>query len=184
MEVFVSDSVHTADVLGASPCYRHLSYDSYERDEQGILHMKYDEPEHPFDIWCVEVKVSRADYLNGYAEKGCNKHYVLAPREMIAPSELPKHVGLVEYDERVRPAIHNGYPIPTVPCLKVKKKCQKQIIDDKAILKHIGRMGDMATTNMTRLILDKCKDLWVLTPDEMRQLAIREEAKGSEALLS
>lgn len=168
MEVFVGDSYHTADVLGASPNYRH-----YNWGDGGT-----EEPAHPFTIWCVEVKVSYTDFKNGYADRGCNKHYVLAPKGMIDVKELPKHVGLLEYDDAVRPAIHNGYPQPNVPCIKAKKKCRRQEIDDSTILKHIGRMGDMATTNMTRLILDKQKTLWTLTPSEMEKLAIVEQAKN------
>jgi hypothetical protein len=173
MEVFVGDSAHTADILGASPNYRHYNWLSAGSHEPA-----YEEPTHPFTIWCVEVKVSYADFKNGYADRGCNKHYILAPKGLLDPKvDLPKHVGLLEYDETVRPAIHNGYPQPSVPCLKVKKKCQRQEIDDKTILRHIGRMGDMATTNMTRLILDKQKELWVLTSLELQQMAIVEQTK-------
>lgn len=166
----VGDSAHMADVLGASPNYRHYNWGNSGTEE----------PAHPFTIWCVEVKVSYADFKNGYADRGCNKHYVLTPKGMLEPKDLARHIGLVEYDETIRPQIHNGYPMPRVPSLQVKRKCQRQEIDDKTILKHIGRMGDMATTNMTRLILDKQKELWTLTPTEMEQAAINAERRKTK----
>jgi hypothetical protein len=47
----------------------------------------------------IEVKVSRSDFRNGFICSGCNYHYILAPMRMLAPYEIPKGVGLIEYNK-------------------------------------------------------------------------------------
>lgn len=47
----------------------------------------------------IEVKISRSDFRNGFICSGCNYNYVLAPMRMIAPYEVPKRVGLIEYNK-------------------------------------------------------------------------------------
>jgi len=47
----------------------------------------------------VEVKVSRSDFRAGLACSGCNYHYILTPLRLLAPSEVPKGVGLIEYNK-------------------------------------------------------------------------------------
>ena len=46
----------------------------------------------------VEVKVSRSDFRSGFCCSGCNYNYLLAPMRMVSPWELPRGVGLVEYN--------------------------------------------------------------------------------------
>jgi len=46
----------------------------------------------------IEVKVSKSDFKNGFICTGTNYNYVLAPSKLIAPSLLPKGVGLIEYN--------------------------------------------------------------------------------------
>jgi hypothetical protein len=46
----------------------------------------------------VEVKVSRGDYLNGFACTGCNYNYLLTPMRLVSPGEVPGGVGLIEYN--------------------------------------------------------------------------------------
>jgi hypothetical protein len=46
----------------------------------------------------VEVKVSRSDFRNGFYCSGCNYNYLLTPMKLVSPWELPKGVGLVEYN--------------------------------------------------------------------------------------
>ena len=47
----------------------------------------------------IEVKVSRSDFRSGFACSGCNYHYVLTPLRLLAPSEVPRGVGLIEYNK-------------------------------------------------------------------------------------
>jgi len=47
----------------------------------------------------IEVKVSRGDFRAGFACSGCNYHYVLTPLRLLAPSEVPRGVGLIEYNK-------------------------------------------------------------------------------------
>lgn len=43
---------------------------------------------------CIEVKVSRADYLSGY-HSPCELNYLLVPEGLVAKDELPAHIGLL-----------------------------------------------------------------------------------------
>ena len=47
----------------------------------------------------VEVKVTRGDFRAGFACSGCNYHYLLTPMRLLAPSEVTKGVGLIEYNK-------------------------------------------------------------------------------------
>ncbi|MBN2335688.1 hypothetical protein JXL21_09015 [Candidatus Bathyarchaeota archaeon] len=46
----------------------------------------------------VEVKVSRSDFRNGFTCTGCNYNYLLTPMRLVSPGEVPKGVGLIEYN--------------------------------------------------------------------------------------
>jgi hypothetical protein len=46
----------------------------------------------------VEVKVSRSDFRGGLVCSGCNYHYVLTPMRLVSPWEVPRGVGLVEFN--------------------------------------------------------------------------------------
>ena len=46
----------------------------------------------------IEVKVSRSDYRNGFFASGCNYNYLLTPMRLVAPWEIPRGVGLIEYN--------------------------------------------------------------------------------------
>ncbi|HUS78859.1 MAG TPA: hypothetical protein VM050_09385 [Patescibacteria group bacterium] len=46
----------------------------------------------------VEVKVSRSDFRGGLICSGCNYHYVLTPMRLVSPWEVPRGVGLVEFN--------------------------------------------------------------------------------------
>jgi hypothetical protein len=47
----------------------------------------------------IEVKVTRSDFRAGFACSGCNYHYLLTPLRLLAPSEVPKGIGLIEYNK-------------------------------------------------------------------------------------
>jgi hypothetical protein len=46
----------------------------------------------------VEVKVTRSDFRAGFACSGCSYHYVLTPLRLLSPSEVPRGIGLIEYN--------------------------------------------------------------------------------------
>jgi len=46
----------------------------------------------------VEVKVSRGDYINGFACTGCNYNYLLTPMRLVSPGDVPSGLGLIEYN--------------------------------------------------------------------------------------
>ncbi len=52
----------------------------------------------------IEVKISRQDFKTGYVCTGLNYHYLLTPKDMVSLKEIPKHVGLLEYDPKIHPA--------------------------------------------------------------------------------
>ena len=56
----------------------------------------------------VEVKVSRSDFRAGFACSGCNYHYVLTPLRLLTPSEVPRGVGLIEYNKHKFTCEYNG----------------------------------------------------------------------------
>jgi hypothetical protein len=47
----------------------------------------------------VEVKVTRGDFRSGFACSGCNYHYLLTPIRLLAPFEVPRGIGLIEYNK-------------------------------------------------------------------------------------
>lgn len=48
-------------------------------------------------VRCIEVKVSRADFLTGYCHGG-DYNYILAPKGVLKPSDMPANIGLIEAD--------------------------------------------------------------------------------------
>lgn len=46
----------------------------------------------------IEVKVSRSDFRNGFVCRGINYAYLLTPMGLVKKKEVPKYVGLLEYD--------------------------------------------------------------------------------------
>lgn len=47
----------------------------------------------------VEVKISRSDFKNGFVTTGCNYHYLLTPMRLVNVAEIPKWIGLLEYNK-------------------------------------------------------------------------------------
>ncbi len=46
----------------------------------------------------IEVKVSRGDFRNGFVCTGCNYNYLLTPMRLVSPGDVPRGVGLIEYN--------------------------------------------------------------------------------------
>jgi len=93
---------HTViDVCGAGEKYfphrkrriRQEDYDDFRLENPHLY-------EYPYNILRgVEVKVSRSDFKNGLVCSGCNYHYVLTPMRLVAPHEVPRGLGLIEYNK-------------------------------------------------------------------------------------
>lgn len=47
----------------------------------------------------IEVKVSRGDFKNGFICSGCNYHHILIPMRLLTAPEVPKGVGLIEFNK-------------------------------------------------------------------------------------
>ena len=68
-------------------------YDGFELENPHMYEYSYN------ILRGLEVKVSRSDFRNGFVCSGCNYHYVLTPMRLVSPHEVPKVVGLVEYNK-------------------------------------------------------------------------------------
>lgn len=138
------NSVYRADVLGAAPLYGHYVWDAHQVVP----------PLRNFEIWCLEVKISRADFASGYVQNGCNKHYVVAPPHLIVPSELPRHIGLIEQDP-IAFQIAQFNTGSWVPTMHVVKKAKKQDIEPYWIQRYRESIATAATTSLIATIINK-----------------------------
>lgn len=46
----------------------------------------------------IEVKVSRADFKNGFIHVGCNYNYLMVPKGLVEKNEVNKDIGIIEVD--------------------------------------------------------------------------------------
>ena len=95
------DSHTVIDICGVGEKFfphnkRRIKQEEYD----GFKIEKPNQFEYPYNILRgIEVKVSRSDFMNGLLCSGCNYHYVLTPMRLVAPYEVPKGVGLIEYNK-------------------------------------------------------------------------------------
>ena len=95
------DSHLVIDVCGVGEKFfphnkRRIKQEEYD----GFKIEKPNQFEYPYNILRgIEVKVSRSDFRNGLVCSGCNYHYVLTPMRLVAAHEVPKGVGLIEYNK-------------------------------------------------------------------------------------
>lgn len=59
----------------------------------------------------IEVKVSRSDFKHGFICSGCNYHYLITPKGLVKPEEVPKGVGFITVD--INNFHSKFYPSPT-----------------------------------------------------------------------
>ena len=57
----------------------------------------------------VEVKISRSDFRGGLICSGCNYHYVLTPMRLVSPWEVPRGVGLIEFNRYARARVRGEH---------------------------------------------------------------------------
>jgi hypothetical protein len=94
------DNHSVIDVLGIGLKYfshgrrriRQDDYDGFTLENPSRLEYGYN------ILRGIEVKVSRSDFRNGFVCSGCNYHYVLAPMRLVASHEVPRGVGLIEFN--------------------------------------------------------------------------------------
>lgn len=98
-----------------------------------------DEHYKPIIVRGIEIKTSRSDYFNGFVRSGCNYNYILTPKDLLKISELPKKLGLIEYDKDKFSCIKGENNPFRFKGLRVVKKPKMQSILDKD-LKYISHL--------------------------------------------
>jgi hypothetical protein len=94
----------------------------------------------------IEAKVSRSDFRNGFYCSGCNFNYLLSPMRLVSPWELPRGVGLVEY---------NKYKF-SVELVEERFAFRGLRVVRKASFRRVGQHQiDNATAQMVRRRLDR-----------------------------
>jgi len=84
------DDHHIVDVCGIGERFYNFNDSSLGRGEYEVTRNI---------LRGIEVKVSRSDFRNGFICTACNYNYLLTPMRLVAPWEVPKGVGLVEYNK-------------------------------------------------------------------------------------
>ena len=84
------DDHHIVDVCGVGERFYNLKDTSLGRGEYEVTRNI---------LRGIEVKVSRSDFRNGFICTACNYNYLLTPMRLVAPWEVPKGVGLIEYNK-------------------------------------------------------------------------------------
>lgn len=88
----------------------------------------------------IEVKVSRNDFLNGYAQTGLHFHYLLTPELLVKKSEIPKHVGLLYWKKGD----------PSVYCVKRPRRMELNKNMIEVYIKSIYQRYHSQIMSMTR----------------------------------
>ncbi len=88
------------DVCGVGLKYLPQGKKHIQRGGTINLELRDDKYEYGYNILRgIEVKVSRSDFKNGFICSGCNYHYILTPMRLVAPHEVPKGIGLIEFNK-------------------------------------------------------------------------------------
>ena len=98
----------------------------------------------------VEVKVSRSDFRGGLICSGCNYHYLLTPMRLVSPWEVPRGVGLVEF---------NRYKFSAEPTEEGRIKLRGLRVVRKASYRRVNRYQvDNATAHILRRASEEAMD--------------------------
>ena len=90
----------------------------------------------------VEVKVSRSDFRGGLICSGCNYHHLLTPMRLVSPWEVPRGVGLVEF---------NRYKFSAEPAEEGRIRLNGLRVVKKASYRRVNRYQvDNATAHILR----------------------------------
>lgn len=105
LDVYAAQHLTRAELSPRRPAYPRTTGDPERdkalRDEWGERCASWSrllaDRESEYTTTAVEVKVSRADFRSGFTVEAAEFSYVATPPGMIEKSELPEHVGLLEY---------------------------------------------------------------------------------------
>jgi hypothetical protein len=89
------DERHVIDVCGLGERFSKLGWGAAQGDD-GPNSRDYEVKRNV--LRGIEVKVSRSDFRNGFVCTGCSYNYLLTPMRLVSPSEVPRGVGLIEYN--------------------------------------------------------------------------------------
>ena len=143
------DNHHIMDVVGLSK-----KYIPYGQRGPNFNYLKDDYYQHV--LRGIEVKVSRADFKNGFCCTGCNYHYLLTPMRLVNPADLPKWVGLLEYNKHKFKASY-GYDGFNLEGLRVVKKPRFREITERQLQKTIVTIGTRLHYSMIVFLADDLK---------------------------
>lgn len=100
----------------------------------------------------IEVKVSRSDFKNGFVCSGCNFNYVLTPMRLVAPWEVPKEVGLIEYNKYKFECSLSEYDKFSLKGLRVEKKSKFRKIPQHQIDNTIANILKRSKNELYKII--------------------------------
>lgn len=102
----------------------------------------------------IEVKVSRSDFKNGFCCTGCNYHYLLTPMRLVNPTDLPKWVGLLEYNKHKFKVKFDPFRGFALEGLRVVKKPRLREITERQLQKTTVAIGTRLHWTMIRFLAD------------------------------
>ena len=89
----------------------------------------------------IEVKVSKSDLRNGFCCTGCNYHYLLTPMRLVNPADLPKWVGLIEYNKHKFKSFFGSDSRFWLEGVRVVKKPRYREINERQVKKAVTEIG-------------------------------------------
>lgn len=140
------DNHYIMDVVGLGKKY--IPYFSERRRDPG-------DPIYDPVLKGIEVKVSKSDFKNGFCCTGCNHHYLLTPMRLVNPADLPKWVGLLEYNKykfNVKFSYNQGF---TIEGLRVVKKPRFREITKRQLEKTIVGIGTRLHWSLINTLSDE-----------------------------
>jgi hypothetical protein len=105
----------------------------------------------------IEVKVSRADFKNGFVHHGCNFNYLLVPKGLVQSNEVHTDIGIIEVDLEnfyiglgKRPFY--GYFLNGI---EMTQKPKRKEVPDWLITSMKSQMGETLTNQTKRWVKDE-----------------------------
>ena len=143
------DDHHIVDVCGVGERFYNLKDNSLGRGEYEVTRNI---------LRGIEVKVSRSDFRNGFICTACNYNYLLTPMRLVAPWEVPKGVGLIEYNKykfKVELTEENKFKFEG---LRVVKKSQYRTITPFQVDNTTAYIARRRVDNQIERVLEALKD--------------------------
>ena len=105
----------------------------------------------------IEVKVSKSDFKNGFCCTGCNYHYLLTPMRLINSTDVPKGVGLLEYNKHKFKASFDFFRGFNLEGIRVVKKPKFREITKRQLDKTTIAIGTRLHWTLIRSLADDLK---------------------------